>query len=399
MSETFEQAKALFFEGNEHFEAGRFEKAEASFEESLALVPGRVSTLANLAATRLELGKPEAALVSIEEALAIDPSDLDAWLHKGIALSALGRHAEALELFDGVVEREPTRGAAWFRRGQALQRIGRTVDALASFDKALAREPTLAEAWTRRGDILRDQKRLDEAAAAYEQALAHGADPQTHRYYLAAVTGRELPPVAPSAYVEPLFDEYAESFEQHLVKDLKYRGHALLVDEWRALDSGRHASAVDLGCGTGLCAPLLRGRVDRLEGVDLSSRMLEKAHALGLYDALVQGDAVEYLRSTDRRHDLIFAADMFIYLGDLDPLFAAAARVAPSGGLFCFSAELGSGARDYELLPSLRYAHSRQYLQALPARHGFALRRLVEAPLREEQRQAVQGLYVCLAKS
>ena len=242
-------------------------------------------------------------------------------------------------------------------------------------------------------------KRLDEAAEAYEQALAHGADPQTHRYYLAAVTGRELPPAAPLAYVEPLFDEYAETFEQHLVQDLKYRGHALLVDEWHALDAGRHASAVDLGCGTGLCAPLLRGRVDRLVGVDLSSQMLEKAHALGLYDELVHGDAVEYLRTTDRRHDLIFAADVFIYLGDLDPLFAGAARVAPAGGLFCFSAELGSGARDYELLPSLRYAHSRPYLEALAARHGFVLRRLVEAPLREDQRQPVQGLYACLAKS
>jgi len=399
MTASFEQAKALFFEGNERFEAGRFEEAEASFEKSLALLPGRVSTLANLAATRIELGKPEAALRSIEEALAIDPTDFDAWLHKGVALSALGRHGEAIEVFDGVVARQPERAAAWFRRGQALQRIGRPVDALASFDKALARDPGLAEAWSQRGGILRDMHRLDEAAAAYEQALAHGADPQTHRYYLAAVTGRELPAAAPLAYVEPLFDEYAETFEQHLVKDLKYRGHALLVDAWRAVDPGRHASAVDLGCGTGLCAPLLRASVDRLEGVDLSSRMLEKAHALGLYDELVHGDAVEYLRTTERRHDLIFAADVFIYLGDLEGLFAGAARVAPTGGLFCFSAELGSGDPDYELLPSLRYAHSRRYLEALAARHGFVPRRLVEAPLREDQRRPVPGLYVCLART
>jgi len=399
MTASFEQAKALFFEGNERFEAGRFEEAEASFEKSLALLPGRVSTLANLAATRIELGKPEAALRSIEEALAIDPTDFDAWLHKGVALSALGRHGEAIEVFDGVVARQPERAAAWFRRGQALQRIGRPVDALASFDKALARDPGLAEAWSQRGGILRDMHRLDEAAAAYEQALAHGADPQTHRYYLAAVTGRELPAAAPLAYVEPLFDEYAETFEQHLVKDLKYRGHALLVDAWRAVDPGRHASAVDLGCGTGLCAPLLRASVDRLEGVDLSSRMLEKAHALGLYDELVHGDAVEYLRTTERRHDLIFAADVFIYLGDLEALFAGAARVAPTGGLFCFSAELGSGDPDYELLPSLRYAHSRRYLEALAARHGFVPRRLVEAPLREDQRRPVPGLYVCLART
>jgi predicted TPR repeat methyltransferase len=42
--------------------------------------------------------------------------------------------------------------------------------------------------------------------------------------------------------------------------------------------------AVDLGCGTGLMGPLLRSHVSVLEGVDLSTAMVEKARERGCYD-------------------------------------------------------------------------------------------------------------------
>jgi predicted TPR repeat methyltransferase len=396
MSATFEQARTHFFQGNDHFEAGRFEAAEASFEAALALAPGRASTLANLGAARLALGKTEAALSAFEQSLAVEPDDLETWLHKGVALLALGRHADALATFDDVVGRRPDFGAGWWRRGQALQHLGRHAEALTAYDRAVALDPDLGEAWSLRGGVLREQQRLDEAARSYEQAIAHGADAELNRYFLASVSGREQPASAPPAYVEPLFDDYAETFEQHLVGALNYRGHAILVEQLRALGEKTYASAVDLGCGTGLCGALLRPLVERLDGVDLSRRMLAKADALGIYAELVHGDAIEYLRRTERRHDLVVAADVFIYIGDLDAAFEGVRRVARPGALFCFSAERGADAADYALLPSLRYAHSKRYLAGLAQRHGFATRHIAEAPLREDQRRPVPGLYVFL---
>ena len=41
MTMEFERARELFLEGNVHFESGRHAAAEASFQASLALVPGR----------------------------------------------------------------------------------------------------------------------------------------------------------------------------------------------------------------------------------------------------------------------------------------------------------------------------------------------------------------------
>ena len=58
----------------------------------------------------------------------------------------------------------------------------------------------------------------------------------------------------------------------------------------------------------------------------------------------------------------------------------------------------GSEAVDFELLPSLRYAHSERYLRALAARHGFDLLQLVRAPIREDQREPIHGMYVYLAR-
>ncbi|SCK59693.1 Predicted methyltransferase, contains TPR repeat [Variovorax sp. HW608] len=239
-----------------------------------------------------------------------------------------------------------------------------------------------------------------EAAAAFRQALALGADPALHRYYLASVSGEEAAPsAAPGHYVETLFDDYANEFDAHLVGLLGYQAHGTLARHLAGLGRGSFRFALDLGCGTGLCAPHLKPMVQKLTGVDLSRQMMDKASALGLYERLVHADIVDYLKGTDERYDLVTAADVFIYVGDLAPVFAALDRALAPGGIFCFSAE--SAARedaDFELLPSLRYAHSERYLRGLAARHGLDVVRLVHAPIRDDQREAIAGMFVYLQR-
>ena len=363
--DIFEQAKAQFFAGLASFEAGRFAEAEQQFLASLALVPARVSTLINLAGTQLKLARPDDALATTDQVLVLEPDNLDAWFHRGNALAQLGRN-------------EPS---------------------LAAYDKALALDPALASAWSHRGGILRELNRLDEAAESFRQALAHGADAELTDYYLAAVGAQRSPATAPRQYVQALFDSYAGQFDAHLVDVLKYQAHAVLAKHLTALGGGPFRSALDLGCGTGLCGPLVKPMAARLAGVDLSAAMLDKARALGVYDELVQADIVEHLRSTAQRHDLVLAADVFIYVGDLAPVFdALAGRVVP-GGVFCFSAELaGPACSRFELLPSLRYAHAPGYLQQLAELRGFETVQLQREPIRKDQRAPIDGLFVYLVK-
>jgi predicted TPR repeat methyltransferase len=394
----FEQAKTRFFAGLAAFEGGRFEEAEQQFSAALEAVPDRVSTLINLAATLLKLARPQDALRHADAALAREPDSSEAWLHHATALLQLGRLDDALQGFDRLLQSDSRLPTAWSLRAQALDRLGRPAEALGSYERALALNVSDAQAWSGKGSTLREMGRLDEAAQAFREALRHGGDPDVQAYYLASVENGHMSLTAPRAYVEGLFDDYADDFDAHLVGTLGYRAHAHLVQGLADLNRGPFGHALDVGCGTGLCGPLIRPMTGRLTGLDLSAGMLAKAGELGLYDQLVHADGVDYLRATGLRFDLVLAADVFIYIGDLEPMFAAvAARL--ERGVFCFSVEaLEDGGGDFRLLPSLRYAHSQAYVQRLASEHGFELIHAQRQSVREEQRHAVPGLFVYLAR-
>ena len=126
--------------------------------------------------------------------------------------------------------------------------------------------------------------------------------------------------------------------------------------------------------------------------------MIEQARTLAAYERLVQADIAEYLRTTDQRYDLVLAADVFIYVGDLEPVFSGVRRVMEPGGVFCFSAELPNGSEDFELKTSLRYGQSERYIRELASGHGFAVIKVLRHPIREDQQQTIDGLYVYLSR-
>lgn len=395
---AFEQARAAFHAGVRSLEAGRAAEAAAGFEAALALVPGRVSALVNLAAARLALGQPQAALDAAEEALAQEPDGADPLLHATTALEALGRLDEAAAHATRLAAAAPQSAAAWFRCAQVRERRGEARAALAAYERALALAPDHAASWSGYGSLLRQTGRRADAAAAYRQALAHGADPALHRWYLAAVAGEPAAEAAaaPRDYVRALFDGYAGDFDDHLVDGLGYQGHQVLCE---LLPAGTFARAVDLGCGTGLCGPLLRPRAGHLTGVDLSARMLERARRRGAYDALLEADIVDHLLAVSAPANLLLAADVLSYLGDLAPVFAAARRAAAPGAVFAFTCEHGAGGAGWALQPSLRYLHAEPYLRHMAGSHGFAVEQLVARPLRREQHDGIDGLYAVLRRA
>ncbi len=195
--------------------------------------------------------------------------------------------------------------------------------------------------------------------------------------------------------MEALFDGYAADFDRHL-DELEYSAPELLLG---GLVGRRYARALDLGCGTGLVGRVVRPLVDRLEGLDVSAAMLERARATGAYDGLHQAELLAHLQQQAAGSvDLVLAADVFIYVGVLDAVFAAVRRVLAPGGVFAFSIEEAPSGIDFELRATARYAHSERHLGELAARHGLvAHAREARATLRLEQRQPVAGLVMWLA--
>jgi predicted TPR repeat methyltransferase len=432
MTSQFDQARDHFLEGVRHFEAARLDEAERSFLASLAILPGRVSTRVNLAATRLRLGRPAQALVDLEAILAVEPEHMDAWCHRATALADLGRNAESLACADQVLRIRPDDLTAWTQRGHALERLQRHAEALHSFDRLAALQPEhvdtrfrraqglqrlgrLAEAlqandqvlalqsahvaaFSQRGMLLKDLAQPEAAAAAFEQAIALGADAELHRFYLASLGRHASPAVAPRQYVQALFDDYAHAFEEHLVGVLGYQAHRRLVAALPELHPDPFDAALDLGCGTGLCGPPLRPLARRLDGVDLSQAMLDRAAALGVYDGLLQAEVVEHLARSASSHDLVLAADVFIYVGELGEVFTGVQRILRPGGLFCFTVERAGDEHGAMLMPHLRYAHSLPYLRGLARQHGLQELRVAMQPIRQDQTKAIPGLYVYLRK-
>jgi predicted TPR repeat methyltransferase len=432
VDDTFERAKAAFLEGVQHSEAGRHAQAEACFEASLALWPQRSSTLFNLGAMRVRLGKFAAALQALDGALALDAEQADAWCQRGIALLELDRaddaiasferalridahhapslvqlgctlnelheHERALGVFERLLKANDASAEAWFRHGQTLQALERHAQALPSYERSLALDAAQPQAWINRAGILKDAGRVSDAIAAYRAALAHGAERELVEFLLAPLEGRSASS-APRSYVQGLFDEYAERFDEHLLGALRYRGHEILVQTLqRVAPQRRFERALDLGCGTGLCGPLLKAMAAQVDGVDLAPQMLEQARRRGVYDQLVQADVVEHLRSTGTRYDLMAAADVFTYFGDIEPVFAAAAPVLLPGGLFAFLVEAAPDSVDFELRGSLRFAHSRRHVEAAALRRGYRLLQCVREPMREDQRQPIEAWYVVMTR-
>ena len=402
MTPAQQQSREIFFQGIGAFEAGRLPEARACFERCLALTPDRPSVQGNLGITLWRLGLPDEALPLLQQATAGEPAFKDAWAALGLAHEAVGDWQAAADALAQALALDGTSAAQWLSRSRCLARLGRAPEALQALDRAIALDPNTAAAWSLRGNLLREMQQLDAAAQSYDRAVALGADRELHAYYLASVRGTATPPAsAPRQYVQALFDDYAADFQGHLVDRLGYSGHEVLLRpllERAAAHDRRFAIALDLGCGTGLCAPLLAPHCDAIVGVDLSGQMLQQATRLGLYRELVQADIGEYLATTPLRAELVVAADVLIYVGELSRVFADVVRVLERGGLFAFTVELPTNDQALQLLPSLRYAHSQRYLRGLASRHGFEVDRVWQEPIREDQKVPVDALYVSLAR-
>ncbi|MBD8530134.1 MULTISPECIES: tetratricopeptide repeat protein [unclassified Massilia] len=385
--------------GNALRKLGRLPEAVDSYKRALALRPNYAEAWCNRAIALLDLGDARAALESCERALREKRPYPEAACVRANALFQLRAFDAALRGYDEAIALDAQAPEAHTGRGLALLKLGRAQEALAAFESALALRPAHAHSQRQRGDALLALGRRDEAIAAYTRArtlaLEAGEDASQLEFALAALGVGTAPERAPEAYVKALFDQYAGHFAQHLTGVLGYRTPALIDAAIRRHVDRGDLVVVDLGCGTGLCAPFLRPLARSLAGVDLSANMLAQARATGLYDELACADIGAWLAPLAGTVDLAVAADVLVYFGDLDALFGAVRHALRPGGWFCCSTEAGEEA-GYTLLPSNRYAHTLPYLQRLAAQHGFAVLEAVRAVVRSENGAGIDGYLLVL---
>jgi predicted TPR repeat methyltransferase len=426
---TLTPEEALQFAIERH-RAGELDDAEMVYTTLLNRWPDHADVLNHLGLLVHQRGRYPQALLLLRRAVASAPHVSGIWNNLGNVLFRLKEFSEAEEAFRRSIELEDNPQAqsnlsrllrarkAWLESEVACRRaielapeLGDGWHNLALTLIALNRIPEGVEASSKALTLLPPHKRrrdsyaralvllgeFEQAAAHYRAWLADEPDNVYVMHHLAACTDGAAPQRASDAYVELVFDDFASTFDAKLAS-LNYRAPQLVTDALRAVAPlpQRQFDIADLGCGTGLCGPLVKSWARRLSGCDLSGAMLERAKHRSVYDVLEKAELVSYLDVHPTAFDVLISADTLCYFGELNSVFRSARRALRPGGWLVFTVEaLGEGdSAGHRLRPNGRYAHAPWYLESALESAGLRREGIDAVALRDEGGRAVDGWLV-----
>ena len=359
--------KLLNIRGKKYANLGQLDTAVSYYKKSLAIKPDYAEAHYNLGFSLHRLGQLDAAVRSYKKVVAIKPDYAEA--HNNKILSVIyfftnGQIPDAIDILEALITDNPNDALLFNMIGGCYVSLGQ----------------------------------LDMAIKCYEKALAFKPDYAVPQHMLNALTGNTSTE-PPKEYVKNLFDDYAERFDDSLIKQLGYKLPFLMKELILKLDPTRKIfeKVIDLGCGTGLTGKELRDISNNLTGIDISSNMVAKTRELDVYDRLIVGDIVDILSSSKEKYDLFIALDVFIYVGELTKIFKTVKQCCNKNALFVFSIETQE-EDDYSLLKSARYAHSDNYILNITF-DGFKVIDSQEVSLRKEKESWIEGKIFILQAS
>jgi predicted TPR repeat methyltransferase len=360
---------ALHAAGIDAYRLGHLEQAASLMARAIAADPQAPSFHYNLAIVRKAQGKLPEAAASYGRAIALKPDHADAHNNLGNIFKALGDHVRARASFEQALQLKPGNADTHYNLGVLCSEAGMREDAARHFRHCLEKDPE------------------DGRGAA--MLLAH-------------LGLAEAPQRTSEAQLRNIYDVRAQFWDRE-----RYFAHQLVADALKQHAPSSRADILDIGCGTGLVGALVRGMAARLDGVDLSPAMLEKARAKKLYDRLDEGDLVAAMEERAGRYDAIAAAATLIHFGDLGAIFRAAATALRKDGLFVFTVFPNeTDNADFAVAASARLAqsgcfrHSAGYIERLATENALATAALEQ--VRHEQDQdgnPVPGLLAVLRKT
>jgi len=358
--------EASFNLGRTYFALDKSADAIKHYQSVLQQSPQHINTLNNLAKVYDRNGQAEQADEYYNKALALDPDNSAIITNLARLVLQQGDYEKSEDIFLQAIKANPENDNACFGLAQAYTELGQT----------------------------------DKAIEYYERVLEINSDSIEAPYLLEGLRSKSAKSAESNKYIANLFDKYADKFDDELVKKLGYKTPTLINKYLRdTLETGRgKLDILDLGCGTGLCGILIKDISQRLVGIDLSAEMIQKAREQAEYDELIVGGLVECMADYDEDFDIVLAADVFVYVGDLDASFQSTRKSLRDQSLFIFSTETIAG-ESFMLRGSGRYAHSCHYINTLAEQYDFRLLKHQDVVLRKDYTQDIQGTIYILQKN
>lgn len=394
------QADALHFLGLLEHQRGRCERALELMNRSLERFPEHTDFLSNRGNVLRHLGLLDQAEADYARVLKLEPKHANALNNLGTIWRERGNYDLAIAHFRRAITANPAHADAYQNLGNALEALNQLEPALEAHREALRLRSDHGDSYRHLAGMFYALGRIDEAAELYRQWLRVEPNHPIATHMLAACTGIDVPARASNEFVRTSFDDFAVTFDRTLQR-LEYRAPVLVgettIDFARCAGDQKLSEVLDLGCGTGLVATMIRPYVKRLVGVDLSPKMIERARARGLYDELYVEELVAFCSSTGERFELIVSADTLVYFGVLDAAVSAMARCLRPGGTLVFTSERcedPSVTPGYRIHPHGRYSHTEAYLGSVLALAGLEPTRVQAVELRKEAGKWVDGWLV-----
>lgn len=363
---------AWFYLGVLYLNGDVLEKAEEAFKNVLAIYDEHAESLTNLGVIALKKEQGQIAIDYFTRALAIDNTHVEARNNLAATFIHNDRYENALMHYDVLLQNEPDNIEYLYNSGVAEMALGHLQKAQAHFETILANNP---KHFATLNNLAAIYMRLEDKKTAVEflqQALLVEPNNASTQYMLDALTGNQTPSRASADYISQLFDNYSLYYEQHMTKTLQYKLPEFIAQKLHQLHLIKIGTTIDLGCGTGLSGSVLRELSQILIGVDLSTKMLAIAKEKNIYDKLYHEDAINFIKNYDRSMDLVVAADIVPYLGDLEPLISSISKKLSAKGHVIFSCEI-SKEKDWLLQSTARFCHHPDYIKTLCDKHHLTI--------------------------
>jgi len=354
----------------------------------------------NLGLLLLETNRSEEALNHFLSAVSLNSSSNDLYYHLALCQKSCGYNQPAVASYHRALELDPDDTESLYNLAACYHDLEQLEEAITTYKRLLRVVPDHQSALNNIAYILHKTGQFAKAKAYYKKLLIVNPAHASADHLFAALSG-ERRSTMPLSYIQEVFDSYSSVYERSLVDQLDYN----LPKHLQALVaelSGKHLfrRILDLGCGTGLVGEVFNNSTATLDGVDLSSKMIAIAAGKGIYDQLVTADIESALDTfRDESYDLVLAADVFSYVGEIGEILGMTYRIGRPDCFFCFSVEdLDNHAADMVLLESGRFAHSNRYIKQAAVAAGWHLIHAETVKLRRERDGWITGAVYAMKK-
>lgn len=402
--------EASFYLGVLALEKNQLAQAKQAFLDALDMDPEHLEALINLGVIALKQNQAQQAIDLFSRALALDNDNLDARKNLASTFMHYDRFENALSHYQILLQAEPKEPEYLYNAGVAQMALGHLQEAIQLFTTLILHNPQHFAALSNLAVIQLRLGNREEAKQLLEQALAVNPEDESSQHLYNALSGKQAGQETHPAYARQLFDNYALYYDKHLQDYLQYSlpeqiAKELMLlkqpastpgqaDDLPAPSMTSYQHCLDLGCGTGLSGEQLKPFCQSLTGVDISAKMIEQARQKALYDHLEVSEGLSFLAEAQQGYDLIVAADLLPYLGDLASLFKAVSDHLDPKGFFVFNTEI-SDEFDYTLQENARFSHHPDYILRLAGVYHLTLVKQTKISARvQEDKPLAQYLYI-----